>query len=41
MVPLLDDVISTREVEMNRIVSESYYHLSNYESASHIFLQGI
>ncbi|MAO72177.1 MAG: hypothetical protein CMD02_06720 [Flavobacteriales bacterium] len=36
-VPLLDDVISTREVEMNRIVSESYYHLSNYDSASIYF----
>ena len=25
--------MSSREVEINRLISESYYHLSNYESA--------
>lgn len=31
--PLLADVISSRIVEMNRMLAESYYALNNYESA--------
>ena len=33
IVPLLENVLSSRESEINRIVSDSYYHLSDYESA--------
>ena len=36
-VPLLDDVISSREAEMCRIVSDSYYHLTDYERSSIYF----
>tara|TARA_B100000683_G_scaffold60961_1_gene59225 strand:- start:6746 stop:9799 length:3054 start_codon:yes stop_codon:yes gene_type:complete len=32
-VPLLENVLSSRESEINRIISDSYYHLSDYESA--------
>tara|TARA_Y100001954_G_scaffold111379_1_gene120734 strand:+ start:944 stop:3997 length:3054 start_codon:yes stop_codon:yes gene_type:complete len=32
-VPLLENVLSSRESEINRIVSDSYYHISDYESA--------
>ena len=31
-VPLLENVLSSRESEINRIVSDSYYHISDYES---------
>lgn len=36
-VPLLENVISSRESEMNRIVSESYYHLNEFENSKIYF----
>ena len=36
-VPMLDNVISSREAEVNRLVSESYFNLSDYENAEIYF----
>ena len=35
--PVLESVISTREVEMNRIIAESYYQLSDYKNSEIYF----
>ncbi|MGY8989295.1 MAG: tetratricopeptide repeat protein, partial [Flavobacteriales bacterium] len=36
-VPILDNVISSREEEVNRLISESYFNLSDYENAEIYF----
>tara|TARA_B100001741_G_C16555009_1_gene602031 strand:+ start:3482 stop:6631 length:3150 start_codon:yes stop_codon:yes gene_type:complete len=36
-VPMLENVISSRELEMNRIVSESYYYLNDFENSKIYF----
>ena len=36
-IPVLESVISSREVEMNRIIAESYYQLSDYENSEIYF----
>ena len=36
-VPLLENVIDSREAEMYRIVSDSYYHLNDFKNIKKYF----